>query len=315
MPNPGKAPKPAPTTPPAEPAASPPPPYRLQEDGTLAVDPASSPAVEPTTVLNDPKRGLWLYRANCLEFLDALAAKHGPGGAVDLIFADPPYFLSNGGITCHAGRMVKVDKGSWDKSQGPELNHQFNLEWLRRCRNVLKPNGSIWITGTQHVIFSVGYALQQLGFKILNHITWEKPNPPPNLSCRYFTHSTESLIWAARSEKSRHVFDYPRMRQENGGRQMKAVWRLAAPSVREKSFGKHPTQKPVALVRRCLAAASREGDLVLDPFVGSGTTVVAAALSGRRAIGIDTDRYWLEIAVNRLAATGELQPALPGLPT
>ena len=144
-------------------------------------------------VFRDDSRGIFLYHGNCLELLDAIAAKY-PEGRFDCIFADPPYFLSNGGITCHAGRMVKVDKGDWDKSRGPELNHEFNLEWLRRCQRVLKPHGTIWVSGTHHVIFSIGFAMQQLGFKILNDIAWEKPNPPPNLSCRYFTHATETLI-------------------------------------------------------------------------------------------------------------------------
>ena len=141
-----------------------------------------------------------------------------------MIFADPPYFLSNGGITCHAGRMVKVDKGEWDRVRGAELNHEFNTEWLKRCQRVLKPNGTIWVTGTHHVIFSVGYAMQQLGMKILNDIAWEKPNPPPNLSCRYFTHSTETVLWAAKNEKSKHVFNYKAMKAVTG-KQMKTVWR------------------------------------------------------------------------------------------
>jgi DNA modification methylase len=117
-----------------------------------------------------------LAQGNSLEVLDALFAKF-PDGCFDCIFADPPYFLSNGGITCHAGKMVKVDKGDWDKSKGPELNHEFNTEWLKRCQRVIKPHGTIWVTGTHHVIFSVGFAMQQLGMKILNDITWEKPNP------------------------------------------------------------------------------------------------------------------------------------------
>src|SRR5208283_9692 len=164
-----------------------------------------------------------LYQGNSLDLLDAIAAKY-PDGRFDAIFADPPYFLSNGGITCHAGKMVKVDKGDWDKSRGPELNHEFNLEWLRRCQRVLKPNGTIWVSGTHHVIFSIGYAMQQLGYKILNDIAWEKSNPPPNLSCRYFTHSTETILWAAKNEKSKHVFNYQEMRKVTG-KQMKTVWR------------------------------------------------------------------------------------------
>ncbi len=217
--------------------------------------------------------GIWLYNGDCLEILDDIAAKH-PGSCFDCIFADPPYFLSNGGITCHAGRMVKVDKGDWDKSRGPEENHNFNRAWLERCQRVLKPNGTIWVTGTHHVIFSVGYAMQQLGFKILNDIAWEKPNPPPNLSCRYFTHSTETVLWAAKNEKSRHIFNYAAMKSVTG-KQMKTVWTMTAPKNGEKALGKHPTQKPLALIERCLIAATNEGEFVLDPFLGNGTTAVA----------------------------------------
>ena len=172
--------------------------FALHDDGTIAptsnLQPATSnpsaPAPTPNSstpqlLYTSEQPFLRLYHGNCLELLDAIAAKY-PEGRFDAIFADPPYFLSNGGITCHAGRMVKVDKGDWDKSQGPEVNHEFNLEWLRRCQRVLKPNGTLWVSGTHHVIFSIGYAMQQLGYKILNDIAWEKPNPPPNLSCRYF---------------------------------------------------------------------------------------------------------------------------------
>ena len=260
---------------------------------------AHASADSPRLVLTDAERGVWLCRGNSLELLDALAAKH-PGGVFDMIFADPPYFLSNGGITCHAGKMVKVDKGEWDKSRGAELNHEFNLEWLRRAQRVLKPDGTLWVTGTHHVIFSVGYAMQQLGFKILNDIAWEKPNPPPNLSCRYFTHSTETVLWAAKNEKSKHCFNYQMMRRIAGGKQMKTVWRLASPRKEEKKFGKHPTQKPLALIERCLLAATKPGDLVLDPFLGGGSTAVAALARGRRVVGIDLDEAHLRIAMKRV---------------
>jgi len=277
----------------------------LGDDGTIVPVPASpglSGAAEadlPRLALHEPVRGLWLYQGDSFELLDAFASKY-PEGRFDAVFADPPYFLSNGGITCHAGRMVKVDKADWDKSRGHELNHQFNLEWLRRCQRVLKPNGTIWVTGTQHVIFSVGFAMQQLGFKILNDIAWEKPNPPPNLSCRYFTHSTETVLWAAKAEKSKHRFNYRQMREINGGKQMKSVWKIGAPGTAEKKFGKHPTQKPVALVERCLLASTEPGDLVLDPFVGAGTTAVAAARLGRRCVGLDLSRRWIDTAAERL---------------
>lgn len=271
---------------------------------------------EPRLAYANEEHGLWIYNDNCLRVLDDIAARH-PDGRFDMVFADPPYFLSNGGITCQAGRMVKVDKGGWDKSQGHELNHEFNLEWLRRCQRVLKPNGTIWVTGTHHVIFSVGFAMQQLGFKILNDIAWEKPNPPPNLSCRYFTHSTETILWAAKNEKSKHTFNYQEMRKLTG-KQMKTVWRekefpvgeeempliwtLTAPGNNEKAFGKHPTQKPVALLERCIVASTKEGDLVLDPFLGGGTTAVAALRTHRRCLGIEFEPPHAQLAVARLTA-------------
>ena len=282
--------------------------FELREDGSIHVNGHASTVEQiktpaPKLEFQSDSPFVRLYHGNCLELLDAIAAKY-PEGRFDAIFADPPYFLSNGGITCHAGKMVKVDKGDWDVSRGPELNHEFNLEWLRRCQRVLKPNGTLWVSGTHHVIFSIGYALQSLGYKILNDIAWEKPNPPPNLSCRYFTHSTETILWAAKNDQSKHVFNYQAMRKVTG-KQMKTVWRkeeftaetprrgeneseekdlcasaplrldnvwtMSAPGNDEKTFGKHPTQKPVALIERCLLASTNENDLVLDPFLGNGT--------------------------------------------
>ena len=278
-------------------------------------DPLGAPVVgelapPPRLTFQDEAAGIFLYQAESLEFLDRIAAKH-PEGVFDAIFADPPYFLSNGGITCHNGRMVRVDKGEWDKSRGSELNHEFNIEWLRRCQRVLKPNGTIWVTGTQHVIFSVGYAMQQLGFKLLNDITWEKPNPPPNLSCRYFTHSTETVLWAAKNEKSRHTFHYALMREHGGGKQMKSVWRMMAPAKAEKRHGKHPTQKPLALVERCLLSSTDEGALVLDPFSGSGTTAVACARTRRRCVAVEMDAAYLKTAQNRVTEVFDQRKLIP----
>ncbi len=243
--------------------------------------------------------GVWLYRANCLEFMDNLAARY-PDGRFGTIFADPPYFLSNGGITCHAGKMVKVDKGSWDRSRGPEINHEFNRAWLSRCRRLLKPNGTIWVSGTHHVIHSVGFAMQQLGMKILNDITWEKPNPAPNLSCRYFTHSGETIIWAAKSARSKHYFDYGLMKGQNGGKQMKSVWRMSPPKKDEKIYGKHPTQKPVALLERIVLASTEPGDTVFDPFSGSSTTGVAAIRTGRQFVGCELEDDFVSLSEQRL---------------
>ncbi|MHB2026208.1 MAG: DNA-methyltransferase [Elusimicrobiota bacterium] len=242
-----------------------------------------------------------LYRGDCLAILEDAARRH-PAGIFDLIFADPPYFLSNGGMTCKSGRMARVDKGAWDKSRGADQNHEFNRRWLSLCQKALKPDGTIWVSGTAHVIHSVGFAMQQLGFKILNDVAWVKRNPPPNLSCRYFTHASETLIWAAKNEKSRHVFNYQDMKRENGGKQMKSVWEILPPAAVEKKMGRHPTQKPMGLLRRVLSASSRPGDLILDPFMGSGTTGLAALELGRRFMGVEMDKKHFALAKARISA-------------
>ena len=256
-----------------------------------------------TVAFEDPQRNLKLYQADCLEVLNQMA-KMEPNGCVDMIFADPPYFLSNGGISCQAGKMVSVNKGDWDKSHGPALNHEFNRKWLEACQKILKPNGTIWVSGTAHIIHSIGFAMQQLGFKILNDISWVKPNPPPNLSCRYFTHATETIIWAAKNSNSRHLFNYQEMRRMNNNKQMKSVWAILPPATQEKEFGKHPTQKPLELLKRILLASSNPGDLVLDPFMGSGTTGVAAVLLKRRFVGIDLESAYISTAIKRLRQAG-----------
>jgi site-specific DNA-methyltransferase (adenine-specific) len=260
----------------------------------------------PTPAFDDPKHHLRIYLGDCLEILAQISES-----SVDLVFADPPYFLSNGGITCHAGKMVSVNKGDWDKLPGPDLGpvrarfdkvHEFNTAWLAACQRVLKPNGSIWVSGTSHVIHSVGFAMQQLGFKLLNDISWVKPNPPPNLSCRYFTHATETLIWAAKDKKSRHTFNYKLMKETNRGKQMKSVWEIKPPESWEKKFGKHPTQKPVALLERILLASSNEGDLVLDPFLGGGTTLVTAFRLRRHALGCELSAEFLSLSLRRICS-------------
>lgn len=227
-----------------------------------------------------------------------------PDSCVDLIFTDPPYFLSSGGITCQSGRMVSVDKGEWDKLKTIQEVHEFNMRWIRECQRILKPNGTIWICGTSHNIFSVGLALQETGCKILNNIVWEKMAPPPNLSCRYFTHASEHLIWAAKNKKSKHTFNYKVMKEIAGGKQMKSVWHdiWLLPSVKkeEKIFGKHPTQKPAELIRRAVLASSQPVDIVFDPFCGSGTTAVVCKEEKRRFIGIDSEVKFLKVAVKRI---------------
>ncbi len=242
-----------------------------------------------------------------LQVGDSLALMQDfPADSVDCIWTDPPYLLSNDGITCVAGRMVKVNKGEWDRSRGIDLDHEFNRTWLAACHRILKPGGSIWVSGTLHVYLSVGMAMQQLGFRILNDIVWEKPSPPPNLGCRCFTHSTEILLWATKAKKGgkdRHKFHYEAMKAENGGKQMKNVWRFSTPLEEEKRRGKHPTQKPVALIARCLRATTDPGDLLLDPFAGSGSTGVAALRLGRYFVGYEQDKTYALLAARRLSET------------
>lgn len=217
----------------------------------------------------------------------------------DMIFADPPYFLSNGGISCQAGKVVSVDKGEWDKGGTPEYMEAFNREWIALCRDKLKNNGTIWVSGTYHNIFSVANALTELGFKILNVVTWAKTNPPPNISCRYFTYSTEFIIWARKMPKVSHYYNYELMKQLNEGKQMTDVWRLPAIGKWEKSCGKHPTQKPLALLSRIILASTKPNDWVLDPFAGSSTTGIAANLLQRRYLGIEQEPEFVELSERR----------------
>ena len=217
----------------------------------------------------------------------------------DMIFADPPYFLSSGGISVQSGKIVCVDKGDWDKSMSQDEINDFNLKWLSLCRDKLKENGTIWISGTYHNIFSVANCLTQLGYKILNVITWAKTNPPPNISCRYFTYSTEFIIWARKSEKVAHYYNYDLMKHINGDKQMTDVWRLPAIAPWEKACGKHPTQKPLSVLSRIIMASTKPGAWILDPFAGSSTTGIAANLLGRRFLGIEREEEFAAISKAR----------------
>jgi len=217
----------------------------------------------------------------------------------DMIFADPPYFLSSGGISVQSGKIVCVDKGDWDKSMSQEEINAFNMKWLSLCREKLKDNGTIWISGTYHNIFSVANCLTQLGYKILNVITWAKTNPPPNISCRYFTYSTEFIIWARKSEKVAHYYNYDLMKHINSDKQMTDVWRLPAIAPWEKSCGKHPTQKPLCVLSRIIMASTKPGAWILDPFAGSSTTGIAANLLGRRFLGIEREKEFAEMSKSR----------------
>ncbi len=225
-------------------------------------------------------------------------------GTFDMVFADPPYFLSNGGISCSGGKQVSVNKGTWDEGFDLEQKHNFNRCWIRECKRLLTLNGTIWISGTFHNIYSCGIALEQEGFHILNNITWRKLNPPPNLACRTFTHSTETILWARKDDKkAKHYFNYTLMKEINHDKQMKDVWEGPLTPKSEKVYGKHPTQKPLYLIERIIQASTKRGDIILDPFVGSGTTCVAAKLLRRYAVGIDKSSNYLTIASERLKDT------------
>lgn len=219
----------------------------------------------------------------------------------DLIFADPPYFLSNDGLSIQSGKIVSVNKGTWDKGKNINEIDEFNLKWLDLAKSALKDSGSIMVSGTYHNIFSIGNALQKLGYKILNIITWQKTNPLPNFSCRYLTHSTEQIIWARKSEKHKHIFHYELMKFLNGDKQMKDVWGFPAIAPWEKTCGKHPTQKPLALLVRLILMASDSKSVICDPFAGSATTGIAANLLGRNFVGIEKEQEFIKIALARKA--------------
>ena len=234
-----------------------------------------------------------LYQGDCNELLPHFKE------SFDLIFADPPYFLSNNGLSIQSGKIVSVNKGEWDKGEKIDDVDTFNMCWISKAKEALKPTGSIMISGTYHNIFSLGLALQRLDFKILNIITWQKTNPPPNFSCRYLTHSTEQIIWARKSAKHKHIFNYELLKKLNNDKQMRDVWSFSAIAPWEKANGKHPTQKPLALLVRLLLMASDENSLICDPFSGSSTTGIAANLLKRKFIGIEKESEFINMSIKR----------------
>ncbi|ENB6312145.1 site-specific DNA-methyltransferase [Campylobacter coli] len=234
-----------------------------------------------------------LYQNDCNKLLPKFEKQF------DLIFADPPYFLSNDGLSIQNGKIVSVNKGNWDKGDDIEKIDKFNLKWLSNAKIALKDTGSILISGTYHNVFSLGRILQKLDFKILNIITWQKTNPPPNFSCRYLTHSTEQIIWARKSYKHKHIFNYEILKLLNSNKQMRDVWAFNAIAPWEKTNGKHPTQKPLALLTRLISMASDESSLICDPFSGSSTTGIAANLLNRQFIGFEKENEFINISIAR----------------
>ncbi|WP_104732027.1 DNA-methyltransferase [Helicobacter salomonis] len=248
-------------------------------------------SISPTFVSEDSK--FTLYHHDCREVLARME------GCFDLIFADPPYFLSNDGLSIQSGKIVSVNKGAWDRAGGIDEIHAFNMEWIALAQRALKPTGTICISATQHNLFSLGLALQTLGFKLLNTITWHKSNPPPNFSCRTLVHASEQILWARKSPKHAHIFNYAHMKECNEGKQMRDVWTLPAIAPWEKSFGKHPTQKPLGLLLRLILMASHQDSLICDPFSGSSTTGIAANLLGRSFIGIEQEKEFINLSIAR----------------
>lgn len=257
------------------------------------MDVTHSDKLMPAFYYQSRNKDFTLLHGDCFQLLPRFHA------LFDMIFADPPYFLSNGGFSLQNGKIVSVNKGDWDQSHGYAEDGIYHREWIHLCRDKLKENGTIWISGTYHNIFAVAQALTELGFKILNVITWKKTNPPPNLSCRYFTHSTEFIVWARKQPKVPHFYNYELMKAINGGHQMRDVWTLPAIARWEKSCGKHPTQKPLALLTRIILASTQEGAWILDPFAGASTTGIAASLTGRRFLGIEREAEFAEMSRRR----------------
>lgn len=234
-----------------------------------------------------------LYKDDTIHRLQQIDCK------VDMIFADPPYFLSSGDNCVFNGTPITFDKGQWDRKTSPEEIDKFNREWLSECRKKLKDGGTIWVSGTYHNIFSVAKCMTGLGYKILNMIVWHKSDAHPSLTVKLFNYSAEYIIWARKSEKPLHFFNYELMKDMAGGKQMQDVWNIPSAGAWEKSCGRHPAQKTLRLLNRIILSCTHEGDLVLDPFAGSCSTGIAANLLGRKFIGIDMSEEYLKLGIRR----------------
>ncbi|HEY0920606.1 DNA-methyltransferase, partial [Devosia sp.] len=247
---------------------------------------------------------------DCISHMNAL-----PAGSVDLVFADPPYNLQlEQGLTRPDQSRVDAVDDDWDKFESFAHYDVFTRAWLKAARRVLKPDGALWVIGSYHNIFRVGAALQDLDYWILNDVIWRKANPMPNFRGTRFTNAHETLIWAARSQKSRVTFNYEALKQANDDTQMRSDWLFplctGAERLKDENDGKvHPTQKPEALLHRVLNATTKPGDIVLDPFFGTGTTGAVARKLGRRFIGIEREDTYVAAALKRIAATRKLSAA------
>ena len=261
-----------------------------------------------------PKSDAWLnsiIKGDCVAALEAL-----PDQSIDVIFADPPYNLQLGG-TLHRPDQSLVDAvdDAWDQFASFEAYDAFTHAWLLACRRVLKPHGTIWVIGSYHNIFRVGATLQDLDFWILNDIVWRKTNPMPNFKGRRFQNAHETMIWASRDAKAKsYTFNYDAMKAANDDVQMRSDWLFPICNGGERLKGAdgkkvHPTQKPEALLARVLMASTKPGDIVLDPFFGSGTTGAVAKRLGRNFVGIEREQVYIDAALERIEAVEPLGKA------
>jgi len=243
-----------------------------------------------------------------------------PERKFDLIYADPPYFLSTGGVTCRSGKPASNTKGEWDKYDGYDEINEFNSSWILQVKNILRKSGSLWISGTYHNIYSVGYILKTNGFWIVQDIIWFKPDAPPAIMGKNFRASHENLIWSINGKGASKTFNYQLMKNWDvdcdligrEGKQMRSVWAFSTGYMPNR----HPTQKPVELLSRIIGACSNEGDNVLDPFLGSGTTAVVCKQRGRLVWGVEKEEEYLEMAIRRYEETeylGDFKPYNEGL--
>jgi DNA modification methylase len=236
-----------------------------------------------------------IYNVDCLEFMKLI-----PDESIDLIFADPPYNLSKSKYKMtfvrSKGKDLDTNKGDWDHFKSHEDFEAFTYKWLNECKRILKTNGSIWVAGTYHNIYLVGYIIQyKLGFEILNEVLWHKLDATPNLSCTRFVADHENFIWARKGKKN--TFNYAEMKKLNGGTQMRSIWPKGKTTGGPKM---HPTQKPEWLLERVILATSKEGDVVFDPFMGSGTTAVVSKRLNRHFLGCEIDTRYFDDAITRL---------------
>ncbi|MFT4186866.1 MAG: DNA methyltransferase [Micrococcaceae bacterium] len=244
-----------------------------------------------------------VIHGDCVEILKTL-----PDNSIDLIFADPPYNLQlKGELWRPNNTKVSAVDDDWDKYDSFEVYDDFTKNWLKECQRVLKKNGSLWVIGSYHNIFRVGKILQDLGYWIFNDILWVKTNPMPNFKGTRFNNSHETLIWTGKSDKSKPTFNYKTMKTHNEDKQMRSDWHIPICSGKERikidGVKAHSTQKPLALLRRIINATSKPGDIILDPFLGSGTTAVAAKEMNRKYIGIERDDTYIEVAKKRIEDT------------